>query len=439
MRTWGCRGPRPATSLKISRSGALLAIGIAAGGIAVVAGPWLARLAGARQSAAFRPVVAVAAGAVVLSMQAGLVHALLRALQQFEAVGRVVFITSVISPAATFLAIRLEPSLMAAVGANLLVAVVSLFLSIGSARRALPFVPPDAGWEYARLREMIAFTGWAAVGRCALLVVLHLDRVLVAMLGSVAGLAHYALAAQLAARVNLLGGVSTAMVYSRASVLHASDRLQEFGDQHATVRRILLCAALTLTLPLVMLGPAFLEVWIGPDTRAYGSPILLTLAAGHAVMSVTAIDAAVIDGAGRPDLTARTMVAWAVVAAATGFVLHPSLDTTAIAVAVGLWLAGVGFTTVLLRRRFLTPRGDAARWRTAAGVAAAAAASLIVTRAVEAQVRDVPTAIAAMGACGVAVAAAGVVIILRPRDRDAIVSLSASHAALARGAAVSHS
>ncbi len=397
-------------------AGVLLGIGIAAGVVAMISTPSLAQLAGARLPRQLDLVVALAAIAVTLSLQSSLVHALLRAQQRFDALGRVLLAGSALLPLATIVAVRIQPSLTAAIAANLLVAIATLFLSLRAAQQTLPRVSHAPRFERARLAEMIAFSGWSCTGRIAMLMMLQLDRLIIAVVGSVTGLAHYAVAAQLAARVNLLGGVSTSMFYSRASALHATAQIDELRRQHGTLRRMLLCASLTLTLPLVTLGPAFFEVWIGPEMRTHGGPILVALALGHGIIGVTSIDAAVIEGAGRADLTAMTMLAWVLIAGVAGVLLHPWLGGTSIAAAVGLWLAGVGFTTLLLRRSFLT-LGHESRLRTMVGAIVAVVAALVVQRLLEARVTNVITALAAMAACGAVVGAAGVFLILRRHDR----------------------
>jgi O-antigen/teichoic acid export membrane protein len=398
-------------------SGFLVAVSAVAGAMAVALGPWLAQLSGAPVAGDFRLVTALAAISVALAFQTNLLQSVLRAAQRFDEGGRITFAACLMTPVASYVAIRLRSDLAALVAANLCVNVVILALLRVLARQYLPSGLAK-GQSPERVREMLAFGGWSSVGRLATLVVLQIDRLFVAVLGSVAGLAYYAVAAQLAAKVNLLGGVTTNLFFSKASWLQATDRLNELREAHASGRRILMWVALATTLPVVAFGPVFLETWIGAEMRTAGGTILILLAIGHAIVSVTSLDAAVLEGSGRPDLTAKTMLGWVPVAAFAGVVLYPWLHAAAIAAAVALWLAGVGITTIVLKTQVLGRSPVRSGHRLFAGVALVVALALATRALVNPLLGDLLSVLTAMALTGAITAAAGLFTILDHADRQ---------------------
>jgi len=132
-----------------------------------------------------------------------------------------------------------------------------------------------ARWAPRYLREMAAFGGWSSLGRVLLVVMLQVDRLAVALLGSVTGLTYYAVPANLASRVNFLGGPLANMFLSRASLLQAQGKAAELDRQQASGGRFLVWTAAAAAVPLALLGPRFLGVWIGPDMATQGGRVLI--------------------------------------------------------------------------------------------------------------------------------------------------------------------
>jgi O-antigen/teichoic acid export membrane protein len=410
--------PDRLTSRFHTLSRVLLAIGVAGGAAAAAAGPWLAQRAGATGVEGLAILMGLSAVSVVIALQGALLHALLNAAQRFDEAGRVTLAMSVMTPVAAFTAIRMAPGLASLIAATIAVNAAGVLFSTSLVRRHRLLQSRGPRWETDRLREMASFGGWSSAGRIVMALMLQLDRLVVALIGSVTGLAGYAVAAQIASKVNALGGVATSLVFSRASLLHAGNRLDALDDQRRTVRRILLWGTLGLALPLATLGPAFLEAWVGAEMRTMGGPILVMLAAAHGIVSVTALDAAVLEGAARPDLTAKTMAVWAVPAGCAGFLLQPSLQATAVGVAVALWLGGVGVTTIVLSRRLFPERASDDHRRLLKGLAGAVCLSLIVKSGVEpALAGTLPSVLGAMALSAAAVLLFGGFTVLRREDR----------------------
>jgi O-antigen/teichoic acid export membrane protein len=400
----------------------LLAASIAGGVTALAVVPWLARLSGTWRPD-LRPVVMLGAVSVGLAFQASLLQALLRAAQRFDQVGRIALVTSVLLPLGSYVAVRWQPGVTPLVAVNLMVNLVALVLLAFAAARQVPDALRTARWEGGRLREMVAFSGWSSVARLVTVLMLQMDRLLVALLGSATALTYYAVPAQLAARMNLFGGVSTQVFFSRTSWLRAGDRLDDLRRQHATMRRLLVWAALGLTLPVVTLGPAFLEAWIDRDMRMAGGPILVLLAIGHGIISVTSIDAAVLEGSGRPDLTAKVTAAWAVIALAAGILLLPWLQATAIAGALALWLVGIGVTTAVLARWIIPGDrcGSRDHWFVLR-LAGALAVALGIKAAVTPLHAELGAVLVGMALSASAVLMYGLLAILHPEDRRRLLA-----------------
>ena len=364
---------------------------------------------------------ALAAVSFGVSLQTGLRTSVLRAAQQFDGPGRVALAVAVLLPIASLIVVYSGGGLVSLVAANV---GVNAFGLVHSARLARPLVErtAPASWQLGYLREMASFGGWSTLSRATLMLVLQMDRLAVVTIGAFSGLTYYAVPANLASRVNLVGGASTATFFSRASVLSATGRIDELCRQHGQVQRMTAWCTLALALPLVAFGRNFLHAWIGPEMASRGEAALVFLTIGYAVSAVASVDAATIEGSGRPDVLAKSMAAWAGVTIVALLIGAPRFGSLAVAMAVALWLVGTGFTAMALARRLVlrAASGGGSWWL--AGAAAIMALMGIVVTLVRPFVVGLPVTVASMATSGVVVLLLGLFAILTRADRQVLTT-----------------
>lgn len=397
----------------------LIGIGVLSLVLVVLVGPVILRAAGAQVPARVWLLLLLAALSFGLTLQAGLAATLLRVCQRFDEAGRVGAIGSVLLPVGSYIAVRLSPSLTPLLVINAAVNAVVWLLYLKLAHRELESAAVVTRWQPRHLREMAAFGGWATLNRFLMVLVLQVDRLAVALLGSVAGLTYYAVPANLAARINTIGAPFAGLFFSRASVLHAGDSAAELSRQHAVATRFLTWTALALAAPLVLLGPDFLRVWIGEAMAVNGGAVLVALAAGYAVISVASLDAVTLEGSGRPDLTGKTMLVWSALAVTSVLLLAPTLGGLAVAYAVAAWLIGVGVTDIVLCRLLvLRPTSAPSAAVQVVGILLCLAAATAVAAPLRPYIDGLVAGIVALSAVGGTTAAVGLFAILTRDDRE---------------------
>lgn len=318
--------------------------------LAVTAGPPFMRAAGAPGGSALPVALLLAAVSFGLTLQAQLCTSLLRAAQRFDEAGRAAVVGSVLLPIGSYAVVRLLPGLIPLLVVNASVNLVVLLLYARISAPQLAAGARASRWQPGLLRGMASFGGWSSASRLLMVVILQMDRLAVALLGTVRGLTFYAIPANLGSRVNLFGSPSAGLFFARASLLHASGDRAELSRQHSRATRFLVWSALGLALPLVSLGPDFLRVWIGTEMALSGGPVLIVFAAAYAVNSVASLDAVTLEACGRVDVPAKAMLFWSLPAVAAVLLFAPRYGFLAIACAVGGWLAGVGLTNMTLSR-----------------------------------------------------------------------------------------
>jgi O-antigen/teichoic acid export membrane protein len=398
----------------------LAGVGLLSVAGAVVVGPALLRHTGTSSDGAVVAALVLAAASFALTLQINLAGTLLRGCQRFDEAGRVNTIGSVLLPLGSYVAMRLGASLNLLLAVNVLINVVVLTLYVLRSRHELRTVEPTPRWSPRYLREMASFGGWSMSTRACGIVVLQVDRLAVAFLGSITALTYYSVPASVASRVNAIGGAVAGSFFTRASALHAAGSRAALRRQHAAATRLLVWVAVSAAAPLVLLGDEFLRAWIGPEMAAHGGPVLLVLVLGYAVMAVGALDAVTLEGCGRPDLSGLTVLAWSALAIGFVLTLGPTLGVRAVAYAVAGWLAGVGLTDMVLARRVVLAPAEE-RTSTMMGLVLVVAATAGVAHLVRPLIDRLATALVGLASVGLVALGVGFFVILTRGDRALIV------------------
>lgn len=396
----------------------LIGVGVFSAVLATALGPVLVRAAGEVGGAELVLVFFLAAVSFGFALQSGLIVSFLRAGQRFGQAGRVAVVGNLLLPLGCYAAARLSPSLVLLMAVNAGVNLIGMLLGFLMARSQLSLAQNITGWQPRYLWEMASFGGWSTIGRLVMLIILQVDRLAVALVGSVSGLTYYAVPANLASRVNTLGGPTASLFFSRASLLHAGGQSAELRGQHASMRRLLIWSTLAAAIPLIMLGPDFLRVWIGSEMAARGGGILRALTVGYAIIAITSPSGAVLEGCRRPDITVKAMLAWGAVSIAGVVAFAPSLGSQAIAHAVATWLGGVGVTNAVMARRLVIGSPQSGRgYFLMAGVLLSLAVALFTGSLLRPLIHDLQSGLLAMAAMSAASLAVGFFLILADEER----------------------
>src|SRR5262245_11899252 len=398
-----------------------IGVGLLSVAAALIVGPSILRRAGVAVATSILVSLALAAMSFALTLQIGLLGTLLRSCQQFEAAGRMNTIASLLLPLTTYLALQTSARLNGLLVVNLVANGAILSLFVARSRRELDTPYPVVRWAPRYLKEMAVFGGWTTATRACGLMILQLDRLAVALLGSVTGVTYYAVPASVASRVNSVGSTAAGLFFTRASALHAAGAGLALRQQHAAATRLLGWVAGAARTPLVMLGHECVRAWIGPEMAVQGTPILATLVIGYAVMAVGSLDSVTLEGCGRPDLTGLSVLAWSAAAIVVVLFLGPTLGARAAAYAVGGWLAGVGLTSMVLTRAVVLGRGDEGIGFPAVGLALVVGTTAIATQLVRPMIDGLVSALAALSGAGCVALAVGFLVILSRRDRALVM------------------
>lgn len=395
----------------------IVAIGAVCVIVALLFGPALLRSTDAASAGTVSLVIAAVTFAISLLSQ--LYCALLRAAQRFVEAAIPLGIASVISPALTYAALRLKPTVDSVLLAGLLsnVAILLTFFVYTRGYRASK-EGHSRKWETRFLREMLGYGGWTSISRVVITVMTQTDRVLVALTGSVAGLPFYAVPANLASRIGLLGGPLATHFFARASLLSATGKDESLREQHLRATRLLMWFTAAIAAPMIALGPDLLRWWINPEMAARGGLVLRLLAAAVFLSTLTTLDTVTLEAIGMAKHVALIRGSGAIAALLLGCVGVPRFGSLSIAAAVAFWYVFVS-AGVAITFRF-TPVGRGSRGTGVVGSLGLVAISCGAGRILAPGIRSLITALGAIGLLACVALIAGGWFVLKQSDREIV-------------------
>lgn len=228
----------------------------------------------------------------------------LEAAQQFKYVNIVIAIFSSLSFLIPIFGIILgfdiQRIILLLMVARICGAMVSLFLCF----RVFPILRMNISFDFNRVRQLIKFGGWVSISNFMSPVLFYLDRFLIGSLISVAAVAFYTAPYEMVMRLSILP-VSFAMtLFPSFSAVAVDVRESQTGLYSRSIKMLLVFIGPLVAL-VVLFAADILRLWLGVQFAENSTLILQILALGMLINSLAQIPFALIQGFGRPDITAK--------------------------------------------------------------------------------------------------------------------------------------
>jgi O-antigen/teichoic acid export membrane protein len=239
---------------------------------------------------------------VVIST-AGL-RGLLEAHQRFGLINALRIPMGVFTFAGPLLVLPFSKSLVLVVGTLLVGRIVAWAAHLLVCVRILPELSRSIAWERSAVGPLLLFGGWMTVTNVVGPLMITLDRFLIGALASMTAVAYYATPYEVVTKFLLLPSALVGVMFPAFSASFAQDRKRTellFGRSVKTLFLVLF----PVMLCTVALAQDGLKVWLGAEFAQHSFRVLQWLAVGVFVNSLALVPFTLLQGAGRPDLTAR--------------------------------------------------------------------------------------------------------------------------------------
>src|SRR5947207_8955598 len=239
---------------------------------------------------------------VVIST-AGL-RGLMEAHQQFGVTGALRIPAAVFTFAAPLLVLRFSHGLPPIVATLAVGRVVMWVAHLFYCAKIMPELRHGIAWHTPAIRRLLQFGGWMTISNVVGPLMVTLDRFVIAALVSVAAVAYYATSFDAITKLWLVPAALLGVMFPAFSMTFMQDRARTEVLYDRSVKFLLFCL-FPIIVSVIVLANDGLRVWVGPDFAQHSTRVLQLLAAGVFINCLAQAPFALVQGIGRPDLSAK--------------------------------------------------------------------------------------------------------------------------------------
>ena len=170
--------------------------------------------------------------------------------------------------------------------------------------RAMPTLRKEISLQPESIGPLLRFGGWMTVTNVVGPLMVYLDRFLIGALISVTAVAYYATPYEMVTKLWLVPAALTGVLFPAFAISFVQDRNRAALLFGRGVKYVFL-ALFPLALLIVTLANEGLYIWLGAEFAQNSTRVLQLLAVGVLINSVAQVPFALVQGIGRPDLTAK--------------------------------------------------------------------------------------------------------------------------------------
>jgi O-antigen/teichoic acid export membrane protein len=316
---------------------------------------------------------------VVLALSVPLVIAstglrgLLEAAHRFDLTNAVRTPTGVFAFVGPLLVLPFSSSLVPVVSVLAAGRLVTFAVYMALCLRVMPALRHSGTLQASAVRPLFRFGSWMTVSNVVSPLMTTFDRFVIGALLSAQAVAYYATPYDVTSKMLVLPGALVGVLFPTFSAELGQDRERVTRLFGRAVKYVFL-AIFPIALVVVALAHEGLRLWLGAEFARHSAPVLQWLAVGILINSLALVPFTLIQGAGRPDVTAKLHLAELPLYLAAIVALTRGYGIVGAAVASVSRITADALLLFVIARRLLRFRVPA---RLVAGLAAAALLTLL--------------------------------------------------------------
>jgi O-antigen/teichoic acid export membrane protein len=269
--------------------------------------PWLVhnalKIAPALQVETNRSFFLLAVSIPVVISTAG-IRGILEAYQHFGAINMLRVPMGLFTFIGPLIVILFSKSLLTVVAVLVAGRVLSWALHLFVCLRFIPALRLGMKIKRALILPLLSFGGWMTISNIIGPLMVNFDRFLIGALVSMAAVAYYTTPYEVVTKLWFIPGALVFVLYPAFSTIVGHDPIRA---AHLFTRgtNYVLMALFPLILITITLSHEGLSLWIGPEFADQSTRVLRWIALGVFINSLGQIPYAFLQGAGRPDITAK--------------------------------------------------------------------------------------------------------------------------------------
>lgn len=233
---------------------------------------------------------------------------ILEALQRFDLSNAIRIPTGAFSFLGPLLVLIFSHSLVPVVAVLVAGRFVSWLVHLIVCIRTMPELGRQLEFNRFEVRGLISFGGWVTISNIVGPVMTYFDRFLIGAILSVAAVAFYATPFDFVTKISFIPMAIAGVLYPAFAVCYHTDYVRTIALFKAGSKYVFI-AVFPSVVVIVTFAHKILALWLGEGFASHSTAVLEWLAIGVFVNGLALIPFGFIQGAGRPDLTAKVHLA----------------------------------------------------------------------------------------------------------------------------------
>lgn len=285
----------------------MLLLGVVGAVVVVALSPWMVhrvlKVPAALQAETLRSFYLLGISIPAVILTAGL-RAVLEAHQRFAMINALRIPLGVYSYVGPLLILPFSKSLVHVVGMLVVGRLIGLTAHAALCLRVAPELFHRIAWHRAVAKPLLRLGGWMTVSNIVGPLMVTLDRFLLGALVSMAAVAYYATPYEVVTKLWLIPGALVGVMFPAFSTSSGQDpnRTALLFGRSVKCLLVVLFPVVLLTVALAYDG---LKLWLGAEFARNSAHVLQWLAVGVLINSLAQVPFALLQGVGKPDLTAK--------------------------------------------------------------------------------------------------------------------------------------
>jgi O-antigen/teichoic acid export membrane protein len=282
-------------------------LGVIGGLVTFGISPWLVhrllKIPEALQTETLRGFYLLAISIPVVTVTSGL-RGILEAQQRFRILNLIRVPTSIFSFAGPLLVLPFSHRLVPMIGVLIAGRLIGCIAHWMACMHALPILRHNFALQRSIVLTVVKLGGWMTVSNIVSPVLVYLDRFLIGALLSVSAVAYYTAPFDMVTRIWVIPGAMVGVLFPAfaVSLMQDPDRT---GVLFSRGIKYVFLSLFPIVLVIVTLAPEGLRLWLGATFAENSGVVLRWLAAGVFVNCLALVPFALLQSAGRPDMTAK--------------------------------------------------------------------------------------------------------------------------------------
>jgi O-antigen/teichoic acid export membrane protein len=285
----------------------MLLLGVLGAAIVGLLSPWLVHRAlnvpAALQRETLQSFYLLGLSIPLVISTAGL-RGLLEAYQRFGLINALRIPMGVYSFASPLLVLPFSKSLFPVVGVLVVGRLIAWAAHLLLCLRVVQALRHRIAWHRAIMGPLLRSGSWMTVSNIVGPLMVTLDRFLIGAVVSMAAVAYYATPYEVVTKLLLIPGALVGVMFPAFSTAFAQDRNRTALLYNRCVKYLFL-VLFPVVLVTIGVAQSGLTVWLGPEFAQHSVRVLQWLAVGVFLNCLAQVPFALVQGVGRPDLTAK--------------------------------------------------------------------------------------------------------------------------------------